>query len=251
MLTVARRIAGALAGPFAAAALIASPAVAEDPRAEAQAAAVAVRASLDEAARHVDLRFAFAVRMTDRTAPDAPAIRLRFDPRRPTGARWRLEHAGESPTRAEQKALKLFQKHDEGDKELLLGMLVDVADRIEIVGFTDDEATFEFPIDRKALPRGAEGALVARGTFDRRAGHVARIDVVSKRPFRTMTIARVDRYEQVRVYRAAGRGKPVVLASAYSIASGRALVKEFRQDYAFVYEDLEVVDAPLRVAAAQ
>lgn len=219
-------------------------AVAVDGRQEARAqltAAIAAAEAIGEK------RWAFTLSYADLAENADKTYVARFDPRLPSGARWRaVSPTVEKMSKDERKAYERIAKNDDADEGLVYDSLSRSSDQAQLIEASEIEASFSLPIDDPETPEAVRTALALTVKLDRAAGHIASIEVRSQKPFKPMAVAKVDFMRQVQNYAPVGPGGAVLLVSSQSDMKGKAMFKEIRSEAHLAYSEFEAVDAPPR-----
>lgn len=227
--------------------LIAAPAQAEEASlraVDAESAAVAeFREAVSRAAPIGEQRWAFSVTYQDLSAAGGKSYRLRFDPRQPEGERWTpIEPA--ALTKEERGALAQISRNDEADDALVYERLGEQIEAARVLSVSPESAVFRIEIDEGSALGDATSALAATATLDRRSGHVAEIAVVSEKPFKPASVAKIDKLRQLQFYAPVGPAGAVLMTGSESELAGSAMFKKFSSRTRFAYSDYEAVEAP-------
>jgi hypothetical protein len=186
-------------------------------------------------------RYAFTLeRRSQNNDDEAVTIRARFDPRWPTGERWRLlDQDIETASEDTLDALKFLQKSEEDDEALVYDKLGEMLVDVKLKEETPVTATFIAPVKDDELP---PDVLEAEITLNKLEGYVSRIALRSIREFKPVAIAKVKSLSQIQTFTAPVGDGPALLNSSENAARGKAMFRKFDQHMYSVYFDIERID---------
>ncbi|MFN0023971.1 MAG: hypothetical protein ACKVS5_08725 [Parvularculaceae bacterium] len=218
----------------------AAPAIADD----SAAALAELRSAVDVATRASAQRWAFTLEYRDVSGSDARVFRVRFDPRKPAGARWSaIEPRADQYGAEEKKAFKRMTANDDADDALVYEGLAQSLSGAKVVSVNAAQAVFSIPIADPETPAAVAEALTAQATLDRKGGHVAAVEIRSIKPFKPASVAKIKSMRQLQVYRPIAPGGPVLMHASEADAEGSAMFKAFASKARLAYSEYEAVDA--------
>ncbi len=246
---MARTLAFILAPAAAIALSLAAPANANDGADDGAAAFAELRTAVDVATRAAAQRWAFTLEYRDISGKDARVFRVRFDPRKPAGARWTpIDPPADQYGAGEKKAFKRMTANDDADDALVYEGLSQSLAGAKVISVNASEAVFSIPIVDPETPPEVIAALAASATLDRKAGHVASVEIRSTRAFKPAAVAKISSMRQLQLYQPIAPGEPVLMHASESDAEGSAMFKAFSSKARLAYSDFEAVDAGPRAA---
>ncbi len=225
-------------------------ALADDIAANDEAAALTeFRAAVATAQQHADERYAFTLDFRDLTDGDGRVFRVRFDPRKPSGARWTaIDPPKDQYGKEEMAAFERMTRNDEADDSLVYEGLAEALGETRLVSADADRAVFAIPLSDPETPAAVKEALAATATLDRKGGFIASVEIRSTRAFKPAAVAKIKAMRQLQRYGAPSGDGPALLIATESDAEGSAMFKSFASKARLSYSDFEKVDAPPRAA---
>jgi hypothetical protein len=211
------------------------------------AALAELRAAVALAEAHGADRYAFTLDFRDLGDEEARTFRVRFDPRKPAGARWTaVDPPADQYGKEEKAAFKRMTANDEADDALVYEGLAEALDGASVISADAASAVFSLPISDPKVAKETKDALAATAVLDRVSGHVESVEIRSTRPFKPAAVAKIVSMRQLQRYAAPAPGGPALLAASESDAEGSAMFKSFSSKARFGYSAIEKVDAPAR-----
>jgi hypothetical protein len=209
-------------------------------------AALVQAAKLAEA--HADARYAFSVEYWRKQNDEETAVTVRFDPRLPEGARWRVVDGSTDDLDDQmKKQLSDLEKAERPDDALVYDRVGEMLGDTELIEETEEKAVFRGPFKGDRLP---EDAVEATIVFNKASGHIEQIDAVAKKSFKPAPIAKIKSMRQRQVYAAPVGDGPALLSTSESAMAGKAMFKSFEAEVRQRFFDLERVD-PAELASIQ
>lgn len=207
----------------------------------------AFRAAVATAERHAADRYAFTLDFQDLGEREARVFRVRFDPRKPPGARWTpVDPPADQYGAAEKAAFGRMTRDDEADDGLVYEGLAEALDDARLISADDGQAVFSITINNPETPAAVREALAATATLDRAGGFISAVEIRSTRPFKPAAVAKIKSMRQLQRYAAPVGGGPALLAATESDAEGSAMFKSFASKARIAYSEIEKVEAPPR-----
>jgi hypothetical protein len=214
------------------------------------AAIAEFRAAVEKAESHADERYAFTLDYRDLGAKEQRTFRVRFDPRRPAGARWAAIDPPEDQYGKEEKAaFERMTRNDEADDALVYEGLADAVPGAALVSADAEQAVFSIPINDPDAPKAMKEALTATAVLDRRTGHVASVEIRATKPFKPAAPVKINAMRQLQRYEILSPGGPALMIASESDAEGSAMFKSFSSKVRIAYSEIEKVEAPPRAAS--
>ena len=213
------------------------------------AALAEFRAAVEKAEAHGADRYAFTLDFRDLGDKQQRTFRVRFDPRRPPGARWTpIDPPADQYGKAEKAAFARMTKDDEADDALVYEGLAEALPGARLLSADADKAVFGITISDPDTPDEVKEALAATAVLDRRAGHVSSVEIRSVKPFKPAPVAKVTSMRQLQRYEPLAAGGPALMVASESDAEGSAMFRSFSSKARMTYSGFEKVDAPPRAA---
>ena len=207
------------------------------------------RAAVAAAEKHAADRYAFSLDFQDLGDKDARVFRVRFDPRKPSGARWSaIDPPADQYGKEEKAAFDRMTKNDEADDSLVYEGLAETVDEARLVSADAVRAVFAIALNDPETPAAVKDALAATATLDRKGGFISAVEIRSTKPFKPAAAARIKSMRQLQRYAAPAAGGPALLVATESDAEGSAMFKSFSSKARLSYSAFEKVDAPPRAA---
>lgn len=207
------------------------------------------RRAVATAEQHAAARYAFTLDFEDLSEKKPRVFRVRFDPRKPAGARWTpVDPSADQYGKAEKAAFDRMTSNDEADEALVYETLAETLDETRLLSADAASAVFSIPVNSEETPAAVREALAATATLDRKGSFISSIEIRSTRPFKPAAVARIKSMRQVQRYAAPVDGGPALLVATESDAEGSAMFKAFASKARIAYSEFEKVDAPPRPA---
>lgn len=219
--------------------------------ADDDAAALAeFRAAVAIAEKHGADRYAFTLDFRDLSEDETRVFRVRFDPRKPSGARWSaIDPPADQYGKDEKAAFDRMTRNDEADDALVYDGLAEAVPGAALLSATAEQAVFSIPINDPDAPKAMKEALAATAVLDRRTGHVASVEIRSLKPFKPAAPVKINAMRQLQRYEIRSPGGPALMVASESDADGSALFKSFSSKARIAYSDIEKVEAPPRAGS--
>lgn len=207
-------------------------------------------AAVEKARTHGEERYAFTLDFRDLGNDDQRGFRVRFDPRRPPGARWTaVDPPADEYGKAEKAAFARMAKNDDADDALIYEGLEQSLAGARLLSADADKAVFSIPVSDPDTPAAVKEALSATATLDRRKGHVAEVEIRSTKPFKPAAPVKIAAMRQLQRYEVLSPGGPALLIASESDAEGSAMFKSFASKARLLYSEIEKVEAPPRAGS--
>lgn len=212
--------------------------------AESAALPAPLAEALAVAAPFRDARFAFTLRYEDLAGATPKTYVVRFDPRRPRGARWTpVEPSADALSKDDRKRLEELQKSDQPDDAFIYDRLGEGVADLTLVASEGGKAVYRGAVADPGMPKAMRGAVEMTLTVDVARKAIERVDLRALRPFKPVPVAKVDSFSQTMRYApSAGLAAPV-LAEQTAQSQGEAMFKKFATRTRFTYADVERVEA--------
>jgi len=228
---------------------LAAPAAANDAATESVAVLDEVRAAVAVAEAHAAQRWAFTLDFRDLGDKTQRSFRVRFDPRKPAGARWTpVDPPADHYGKEEKSAFARMTRNDEADDALVYEGLATALAGATLISADAGRAVISVPIDDPEVPKETKEALAATAVLDRVSGHIASVEIRSLRPFKPAAVAKITAMRQLQRYEVLTPGGPALMVASESDAEGSAMFKSFSSKARLAYSEFEAVDAPPRPA---
>ncbi len=227
----------------------AAPAMANDEANDKAGALAEFAAAVATAEANAAQRWAFTLDFRDLGDKENRTFRVRFDPRKPLGARWTpVDPPADQYGKAEKAAFERMTKNDEADDALVYEGLAETLSGTTVLSVDAGRAVFSVPINDPDAPKETLEALAATAVLDRSAGHVSSVEIRSTRPFKPAAVAKIKSMRQLQRYEVLTPGGPALMIASESDAEGSAMFKSFSSKARLTYSAFEPVDAPPRAA---
>jgi hypothetical protein len=212
-----------------------------------EAALAEFRAAVEMAQAHAQDRYAFTLDFRDLGDKAERNFRVRFDPRKPAGARWSaIDPPQDQYGKEEKAAFARMTKNDEADDALVYEGLAGALEGATVISADAARATFAISINDPDMPQETKAALAATAVLDRKSGHVETVEIRSTRPFKPAAVAKISSMRQLQRYAVLTPGGPALMVASESDAEGSAMFKSFSSKARLAYSEIEKVDAPPR-----
>lgn len=213
------------------------------------AALAEFRAAVGKAQAHAGDRYAFTLDYRDLGDETGRVFRVRFDPRKPSGARWSpIDPPADQYGKEEKAAFKRMTQNDEADDALVYEGLAEALDGAGVISADAGRAVFSIPINDPEVPKETQEALAATAVLNRASGHVESVEIRSTKPFKPAAVAKINTMRQLQRYKLLAPGGPALLIASEADAEGSAMFKSFATKARLAYSEIEKVEAPPRAA---
>jgi hypothetical protein len=211
------------------------------------AALAEFRAAVAIAEKHADDRYAFTLDFRDLSDKGERVFRVRFDPRKLSGARWSaVDPPADQYGKEEKAAFDRMTRNDEADDSLVYEGLAETLGETRLLSADANRAIFSIPLSDPETPASVKEALAATATLDRKGGFISSVEIRSTKPFKPAAVAKIKSMRQLQRYGAPAAGGPALLVATEADAEGSAMFRDFSSKARLTYSDIEKVDAPPR-----
>lgn len=189
-------------------------------------------------------RFAFTLRYEDLSEATPKTYVVRFDPRRPRGARWSpVEPAAAALSKDEKRRLEELQKSDQADDAFIYDKLGEGVGALALTSSAGGKATYTGAAADPGMPKSMRGAVEMTIVVDVASNAIETVEVRSLRPFKPAPVAKVEHFMQTMRYAPlAGLGAPALVEQTAQ-SRGEAMFQKFNTSTRFTYSNVERVDA--------